>query len=90
MYNTELKVVEVAHDYQAQVQKYVVDELKLLNSYDTWHGKTAIHCTAVTETFTIRHQVLKMWQKGWQRLLRVQFVLKESLGSANFQTNVSY
>ena len=35
-----LKVVEVAHDYQPQVQKYVVDELKLLNSYDTWHGKT--------------------------------------------------
>ena len=37
---TGLKVVEVAHDYQPQVQKYVVDELKLLNSYDTWHGKT--------------------------------------------------
>ena len=41
---TGLKVVEVAHDYQAQVQKYVVDELNLTNSYDTWHGKTK-QCT---------------------------------------------
>ena len=32
-------MVEVAHDYQPQVQKYVVDELGLVNSYDTWHGK---------------------------------------------------
>ena len=40
IYFAGLKVVEVAHDYQPQVQKYVVDELKLINSYDTWHGKT--------------------------------------------------
>ena len=32
-------MVEVTHDYQAQVQKYVVRELGLLNSYDTWHGE---------------------------------------------------
>ena len=38
--HTGLKVVEVAHDYQPTLQKYLVDELKLLNSYDTWHGKT--------------------------------------------------
>ena len=36
---TGLKVVEVAHDYQPTVQKYMVDELKLLNLYDMWHGK---------------------------------------------------
>ena len=34
-----LNVVEIAHDYQAQVQKYIVNELGLINSYDTWHGK---------------------------------------------------
>ena len=38
MYNVGLKVIEVAHDMQAQVSKYV-RELKLVNSYDTWHGK---------------------------------------------------
>ena len=31
-------MTEVAHDYQAKIQRYVTDELKLLNSYDTWHG----------------------------------------------------
>lgn len=34
----DLNVVEVAHDYQPQVTRYVTDELHLLNSYDTWHG----------------------------------------------------
>ena len=34
-----LNIVEVAHDNQPVVKKYVTDELKLLNSYDTWHGK---------------------------------------------------
>lgn len=33
-----LNVVEMAHDYQPQVTRYVMDELQLLNSYDTWHG----------------------------------------------------
>lgn len=31
-------VREVAHDMQAQVTRFVTTELKLLNSYDTWHG----------------------------------------------------
>ncbi len=34
-----LNIVEVAHDNQPVVKKYVTDELNLLNSYDTWHGK---------------------------------------------------
>ena len=34
----DLKVMEVAHDYQPQVTHYVTDGLHLLNSYDTWHG----------------------------------------------------
>ena len=38
----DLKVVEVAHDYQPQVSRYVTDDLCLLNSYDTWHGNSGI------------------------------------------------
>ena len=34
----ELNIVEVAHDYQLQVIRYITDNLQLLNSYDTWHG----------------------------------------------------
>ena len=34
-----LNVSEVANDCQLQVARYVVDELSLCNSYDTWHGK---------------------------------------------------
>ncbi len=35
---TALNVTEDAHDMQAQVSKYVTQTLKLVNSYDTWHG----------------------------------------------------
>ena len=41
---TGLNIVEVAHDIQQQVARYVTSDLKLLNSYDTWHGKF-IHCS---------------------------------------------
>ena len=33
-----LNVTEVAHDFYVGVQKYVTDDLGLVNSYDTWHG----------------------------------------------------
>ena len=33
-----LKVNEVAHDMQLAVGRYVKQDLKLLNSFDTWHG----------------------------------------------------
>ena len=33
-----INIVEVAHDIQKQVSGYVSKELKLINSYDTWHG----------------------------------------------------
>ena len=36
--NIGLHVVEVAHDIQAQVDKYIRETLGLVNSYDTWHG----------------------------------------------------
>ncbi len=34
-------MVEVAHDMSAPVAKYVA-ELKLTNSYDTWHGDPSV------------------------------------------------
>ena len=39
VFTSDFKVVEVAHDHQTQVMKYITDDLKLINSYDTWHGK---------------------------------------------------
>ena len=34
-----LNVVEVAHDCQPSVKKYIVDDSGMVNSFDTWHGK---------------------------------------------------
>ena len=34
-----LNVVEVAHDIQLSVSKYISDSLFLINSFDTWHGE---------------------------------------------------
>ena len=36
---TGLNVVEVAHDNCPSVKSYIVNDLKLINSYDTWHGE---------------------------------------------------
>lgn len=33
-----LKIVEVAHDISQSVSSYISRSLKLVNSYDTWHG----------------------------------------------------
>ena len=30
---------EVAHDMQHQVSRFVSADLKMVNSFDTWHGK---------------------------------------------------
>ena len=38
VHTPELNVVEVVHDHQVQVKNYITEDLKLLNSYDTWHG----------------------------------------------------
>ena len=37
--NSGLNVVEVAHDMQHQVSRYVTSDLGLKNSFDIWHGK---------------------------------------------------
>ena len=36
-----LNIPEVAHDYQATI-KQCVQQLGMVNSYDTWHGKVSI------------------------------------------------
>ena len=38
MLHIGLNVVEVAHDNSSSVKGYITQELKLVNSYDTWHG----------------------------------------------------
>ena len=38
-FHSGLKIVEVAHDNQTQVTKYIKEDLDLLNSYDTCHGE---------------------------------------------------
>ena len=35
---TDLTITEVAHDIHSGVTNYVTKTLKLVNSYDTWHG----------------------------------------------------
>ena len=35
-----LNITEVAHDNSALVKYYIVEDLQLKNSYDTWHGKS--------------------------------------------------
>ena len=44
---------EVAHDHQVQVKKYVVDELCLKNSSDTWHGELLLSVYVVINFHTL-------------------------------------
>ena len=37
---SDLNVVEVARDNSPSVKSYIVQNLGLINSYDTWHGKS--------------------------------------------------
>ena len=49
--NVGLRVIEVAHDIQSQVGKYVSTDLRLVNSYDTWHGKgLRNHCMCMFQS----------------------------------------
>ena len=40
VFHEGLNVTEIAHDIHTPVSSYVTRELGLVNSYDTWHGKT--------------------------------------------------
>ena len=39
--NKGLNITEVAHDYPATIKQYV-QQLGMVNSYNTWHGKVSI------------------------------------------------
>ena len=39
--NKGLNITVVAHGYQAAIKQYV-QQLGMVNSYDTWHGKVSI------------------------------------------------
>ena len=56
-----LNVVEVAHDFQQQIRRYIVEDLKLLNSYDTWHGKCSFQTVHVHQSRYI-HVLLHVHQ----------------------------
>ena len=44
-----LNVTEVAHDNHAAVRNFVVNDLMLMNSYDTWHGAANPLCVVLIE-----------------------------------------
>ena len=44
--NKGLNITEVAHDYQATIKLYV-RQLRMVNSYDTWHGKVSYRFSLV-------------------------------------------
>ena len=50
---TGLNVVEVAHDFQQQIKRYIVEDLKMLNSFDTWHGELLpiLECQCTFEVY---------------------------------------
>ena len=64
----------VSHDIQQQVARYVTSDLKLLNSYDTWHGKF-IHCSYIFYTYyyvihNCRHKKAKELSKITKGLVK--------------------
>ena len=54
-FNEGLNITEVAHDYQATIKKYV-EELGMMNSYDTWHGMAYICFYCVMHYSKCRHE----------------------------------
>ena len=67
-----MNVTEVAHNFQVGVKKYVTEELSVLNSYDTWHGKNkdiatpgCYHALIQSSAYT-RNDVVKAVRKVGQ------------------------
>ena len=79
----ELNIVEVAHDHQVQVKNYVTEDLKLLNSYDTWHGNLLIYLCVCEylHDYAGTKNVVKETKKVSKRPL-------ESLGLQSYWTSV--
>ena len=52
-----LEVIEVAHDYQPQVEKFLEKEIHCLNSFDTWHGNYTMNVYKnILYTHTFKYQ----------------------------------
>ena len=50
-------VVEVAHDYQTAVKKYIVDDFGIKKSFDTCHGNVShLHTLTMSFVFAGRYQ----------------------------------
>ena len=60
IYHVGLNITEVAHDYQSTIKTYV-EQLGLVNSYDTWHGMVSnfIWCVLIEIM-----QARRMWLKS--------------------------
>ncbi len=63
-YVSGLNIVEVAHDNQSVVKKFVTDDLKLTNSYDTWHGK----CIECHNNYFYQVSVFSQARRMWRRV----------------------
>ena len=50
--------MEVAHDIQRSVSRYVTDSLGLTNSYDTWHGECST-VSHVSVSINVKHHLLR-------------------------------
>ena len=66
-YSLELNVV-VVHDNCSSVKRFIIDNLNIVNSFDTWHGEI---CFTRPYTFNIP-QVLKTLLKLRNQLLMDQ------------------
>ena len=81
-----INVVEVAHDYQVQVQKCIIDiDLKLLNSYDTWHGESH---RAMCTLFICSHRHKKCCKRNKRKLPQEQPRVKVKNGLVNCQISI--
>ena len=80
-----LNITEVAHDYQSTIKKYV-EELGMVNSYDTWHGMVSFFFS-VYYYFDLL-QARRMWQRSCVRSVVAWLVPEMLRGSLNFLTRV--
>lgn len=59
-----LNICEVAHDHQASVTNFIIQELHFLNSYDTWHGKFNVTFCVLFVSIAKLSQVPKILQQS--------------------------
>ena len=85
-----LNITEVAHDYSTSVSDYIINDLHLLNLYDTWHGMSSSYTyPIVVRAALVTCEGTKNVVKAMKRLPRVQPNGKEPDGSEIYPTSVS-